>query len=152
MTIQTRPVTKQWLDGLLRPCSGEVVFELAYPLEDVGTAAYMPTPVKVPVVDGQMTWNALIGDFDPAGTIYKVTPCLLDQDGCPLRWNGRPLPPYHVIIPFGDTEMELPPATYQTDRFVGVVGPAGSGVMFLEIGEEVPPGHPEKLLIARPAS
>lgn len=152
MTIQTRPVVKQWADGELQPCGGSVDFELAFPIEDVGLLGVMPSTVTVPVNVGVMAWNALISDSTPDGTIYKVTPHLLAAEGCPLLWNDRPVPPYHVIIPFGDTEMELPPATYQTDRFVGVVGPAGSGVMFLEIGEEVPPGHPEKLLIARPAS
>lgn len=153
MALATRTVRKQWLDGQAQPCSGVVTFELARALEQSDSlAVVMPTCQEIQVIGGMTTWPALVSDEEePTGTIYRVTPRLLDSTGRPVNPTGLPIHTYAVAIPYGTDDMELPSPTIQTDRYVGVIGPAGVGVMFLLPGEEVPPGHPEQLLIVEPA-
>ena len=154
MAIATRTVRKLWLDGQGQPCSGSIAFELARPLEQSDSiAVLMPTRQDITLAGGLMVWPAVVSDEEePVGTIYRVTPCLTDSTGRPVEPTGLPIHTYAVAIPYGTEDMELPSPTVQTDRYVGVIGPAGVGVMFLLPGQEVPPGHPEQLLIVEPAS
>lgn len=152
MSITTRPVRKTWLDGRMQPCGGSILVELAFPMEeDPGLKVVMPTPVEIALNGGDMSWDAPVSDLYPNGVQYRITPKLSDSTGALIEPNGRPAAPYMVLIPYGTDEIELPPGVFPSQSVIGVVGPAGAGVVFLEAGEEVAPGTPMALIV-RPAS
>lgn len=155
--ITTRRVVKQWLDGVMQPCSGSVTFQLTAPLEEEpGARAVVPSPVTTPVTAGAMAVDLPTTDIGP-GAVYRVSPRLIDSAGNELFESGRRcdapvavLRPFHVVIPAGSGDLELPPATYPDSGYVAVVGPTGPGVLFLEPGEEIPPGTTPPMLVVVP--